>query len=70
MLLKVNVDETNDNAEFLSAFPRAMGYPHMYVTNSDGKILSSQDTAEFLENGKYSEKRFRLFLDHWSIPHE
>ena len=70
VLLKVNVDETNDNAEFLSAFPRAPGYPHMYITDSDGNILFSQDTAEFLDNGKYSEQRFRLFLDHWSIPNE
>jgi thiol:disulfide interchange protein len=70
VLLKVNVDETNDNAEFLSAFPRALGYPHMYITDSDGNILFSQDTAEFLDNGKYSEQRFRLFLDHWSIPNE
>jgi thiol:disulfide interchange protein len=70
VLLKVNVDETNDNAEFLSAFPGALGYPHMYVTDSEGNILFSQDTAEFLDNGKYSEQRFQLFLDHWSVPHE
>jgi len=70
VLLKVNVDETNDNAEFLSAFPRALGYPHMYITDSEGNILFSQDTAEFLDNGKYSEQRFQLFLDHWRVPHE
>lgn len=70
VLLKVNVDEVNDNAEFLSAFPRALGYPHMYVTDNEGVILFSQDTAEFLRNGKYSEQHFRLFLKHWSIKHE
>jgi len=70
VLLKVNVDEENDNAEFLSAFPRALGYPHMYVTDDAGRILASQDTAEFLENGKYSEKRFQRFLDQWSRSHE
>ena len=70
VLLKVNVDETNDNADFLSAFPRALGYPHMYITDSEGNILFSQDTAEFMDNGKYSEQRFELFLDHWSVSHE
>ena len=70
VLLKVNVDEENDNAAFLSAFPQALGYPHMYVTDNAGSILASQDTAEFLENGKYSEKRFQRFLDHWSGSHE
>ncbi len=70
VLLKVNVDETNDNTEFLSAFPEALGYPHMYITDSEGKILFSQDTAEFLENGKYSEQRFESFLDQWGSSHE
>ena len=70
VLLKVNVDERNDNAEFLSAFPRALGYPHMYVTGNDGTILFSQDTAEFLQDGKYSEQRFQVFLDRWSRQHD
>lgn len=70
VLLKVNVDETNDNAEFLSVFPKALGYPHMYITDNEGAVLFSQDTAEFLHNGKYSEQRFQLFLDRWSIEHE
>jgi thiol:disulfide interchange protein len=66
VVLKVNVDDSNDNAEFLSAFPPTMGYPHMYVTSNDGSIIHSQDTAEFLHNGKYSERRFLGFLDRWS----
>jgi thiol:disulfide interchange protein len=70
VLLKVNVDERNDNAEFLSAFPRALGYPHMYVTDNKGSILFSQDTAEFLQDGSYSEQRFRAFLDRWSEWHD
>lgn len=70
VLLKVNVDATNDNAEFLSAFPRTLGYPHMYITDSDGTILFSQDTAEFLQDGQYSEQRFRAFLDRWGNNHD
>ena len=70
VLLKVSVDERNDNAEFLSVFPRALGYPHMYITGADGSILHSQDTAEFLQDGRYSERRFQRFLDRWSRQHE
>jgi len=70
VVLKVNVDEHNDNAEFLSAFPRALGYPHMYVTGNDGTILFSQDTAEFLQGGRYSAPHFRAFLDRWSRQHD
>ncbi|MDX2457814.1 MAG: thioredoxin family protein [Gammaproteobacteria bacterium] len=39
VLLKVNVDEANGNSEFLSVFPRPQGYPHMYITDTDGTIL-------------------------------
>ena len=70
VLLKVNVDEANGNTEFLSVFPRPLGYPHMYITDIDGTILFSQDTAEFLQDGKYSEQRFRTFLDRWSLNYE
>ena len=70
VLLKVNVDEANGNAEFLAAFPRPLGYPHMYITDTDGTILFSQDTGEFLQDGKYSEQHFRTFLERWSPGYE
>jgi thiol:disulfide interchange protein len=70
VVLKVNVDDSNDNAEFLSAFPPALGYPHLYITNNDGSIVHSQDTAEFLQNGKYSQQRVLGFLDHWGRQDE
>jgi len=70
VLLKVNVDATNNNAEFLSAFPRTRGYPHMYITDSGGTILFSQDTAEFLQGGRYSKQRFHAFLDRWAKRHD
>ena len=65
VVLKVNISDENDNVEFMAAFPPARGYPHMYVTDSDGNILSSQDTADFRENKKYSEARFMTFFDRW-----
>ncbi|MEN8205505.1 MAG: thioredoxin family protein [Pseudomonadota bacterium] len=70
VLLKVSVDATNDNAEFLSVFPRTQGYPHMYITDTGGTILFSQDTAVFLQDGRYSEQRFQAFLDRWSNKHD
>ena len=66
VVLKVNISDENDNVEFMAAFPPAQGYPHMYVTDSDGNILSSQDTADFRENNKYSEARFMAFFDRWN----
>jgi thiol:disulfide interchange protein len=65
VVLKVNISEANDNVDFMRAFPPAQGYPHMYVTDSSGAILHSQDTAEFREDNKYSVNRFRVFFERW-----
>lgn len=67
IVLKVNVSDENDNHEFLSAFPKTFGYPHFFVAHSDGSVLHSKDTAELLEDGKYSEQRFLDFIEHWRI---
>jgi len=67
VLLKVNVSDENDNSNFLKVFPETRGYPHMYVTESNGKLLLSKDTAQFLVNGKYSVKRFKAFFKRWAI---
>ena len=67
VVLKVNVSDENLNEKFLSAFPKAFGYPHMYITESDGHIIHSQDTAEFLVNKKYSKQKFLQFLEKWRL---
>ncbi len=61
VVLKVNISDENDNVDFMAAFPPAQGYPHMYVSDSDGNILSSQDTADFREN-KLIHKYFLLLF--------
>lgn len=65
--LKVNMSEENENAEFLSAYPKADGYPHLYVLESDGTFLHSQGTG-VLEDGKksYDLHKFTEFLKKWS----
>lgn len=67
VMLKVNVSDTNDNSQFLKAFPAPLGYPHMYVTESNGDILKSKDTADFLIKGQYSRNQFSSFFNRWSI---
>ena len=68
VVLKVNVSDENDNEEFMAGLPKPLGYPHLYVSDSDGRILYSKDTAELLENGRYSTKRFNDFIDKWKKP--
>jgi len=70
VLLKINVSDANSNNEFLQNFPRPLGYPHMYVTEKNGDILWSKDTADFLINGKYSVEQFNSFFDRWEIKNK
>jgi thioredoxin-related protein len=69
VLVKVNVSQENKNEEFLAQFPEAAGYPHIYVLDTDGSLLHSQDTAE-LEDGadSYVLEVFMAFLQKWALP--
>lgn len=66
VLLKVNVSDENYNEEFLKVFPRPYGYPHMYITKSNGKLLHSKDTGQFVVNGQYSVEKFKEFFHAWT----
>src|SRR5512146_2017881 len=43
VLVKISVSQENMNEEFLSQFPEAAGDPHIYILESDGTFLQSQD---------------------------
>ncbi len=43
--VKVNFSPENENKEFLTKFPPISGYPHLFVLETDGSLLHSQDTA-------------------------
>ncbi|HID49486.1 MAG TPA: DUF255 domain-containing protein, partial [Chromatiales bacterium] len=68
VVLKVNVSDENDNAEFMAGLPRPLGYPHLYVSDPEGRILFSKDSGELLVNGRYSVQRFNDFIDRWKRP--
>lgn len=67
VLLKINVSDSNENEAFMKALPPVLGYPHMYVSNNNGKMLLSKDTGEFLEQGKYSREAWLTFIEQWKI---
>ena len=67
VVLKFNVSDENDNHEFMAGLPKPLGYPHFYITENDGSIIQSQDTAELLEDGHYSRVRFMSFVKRWGI---
>lgn len=66
VVLMVNFSEENKNEKFLSQYPKIEGYPHIFVLDSNGKLLQSQNTGD-LEQGKgYNLERFTQFLERWA----
>jgi thiol:disulfide interchange protein len=67
VVMKVNVSKDNMNEKFMEKLPKTRGYPHLYVLDSDGKLLHSQPTTPLEESGSYSEEAMLAFLNKW-IP--
>jgi len=65
VLLKINVSDSNENEDFMKSLPPVLGYPHMYVSTYQGKMILSKDTAELLNNGQYSVEHWLAFLNEW-----
>ena len=65
LIMKVTYDQKQPNAAFLSKYPSIAGYPHLFVLDSDGKLLHSQGTAELEQGRGYNEPVYLEFLDKW-----
>jgi thioredoxin-related protein len=64
--VKINFSEENENQEILSRYDAIHGYPHIFVLDSDGAYLHSQETGS-LESGKsYDLERLNAFLKKWA----
>jgi thiol:disulfide interchange protein len=66
VLLKVSVSDANENADFMKSLPPVLGYPHMYVSTAEGKMLLSKDTAELLGDNGYSKSQWLTFINKWA----
>lgn len=64
--LKVNFSPENKNEKFLSQYPAIKGYPHMFVLDSDGKFLHSQDTGLLEKEKSYDKEKILGFLKQWA----
>lgn len=70
IVVKVNVSKENKNSEFLSNYPKIPGYPHLFVLDSDGKFLHSQDTGNLEKDLSYDRGAVKAFLETWKISAE
>jgi thiol:disulfide interchange protein len=68
IMLKINFSEENKNEQVLSRYAEITGYPHIFVLDSEGKLLHSQDTAKLEEGKSYNLARFMAFLNEWAPP--
>ena len=68
--LKINYSEENENKAFLAAYPDIEGYPHLFVLDTDGKLLQSQDTSAFERGEVYSAGAILKFLKDWAPAHD
>ena len=69
--VKINFSDENPNKEVLSRYAGISGYPHIFVLDSDGKLLHSQDTGVFEEGKDYVLERLTTVLTWWaSAPKE
>ena len=61
--VKVYMGDENKNTAFFSKLPKAAGYPHFWVIESDGKLKKSMNTG-LLEDGKksYDKAGFLKFI--------
>ena len=67
VLLKISVSDSNENNDFMKSLPPVLGYPHMYVSTAQGKMILSKDTAELLAGDNYSKSQWLNFLSDWSV---
>lgn len=65
VIMKVNYGDDNKNEAFLAQYPTIPGYPHVYVLESDGTLLHSQNTVELEEGSSYNEAALLAFVERW-----
>jgi thiol:disulfide interchange protein len=64
--VKINFSPENENREVLSKYGEIPGYPHLFVLDSEGKLIQSQGTGELEEGKSYNKEKFVGFLRKWS----
>ena len=67
VLVKVNFSPENENKKFLLSYPKPAGYPHLYVLDTDGSLLNSQDTAKLEKGQGYDREVVMEFLKSWAV---
>lgn len=65
--VKINFSKENENKAVLSKYPDIFAYPHLFILDSDGTFLHSQDTYELESRNTYNYDKFMDFLTKWKL---
>lgn len=68
VVVKVNFGPLNHNERFLSQFPEIIGFPHIFVLDSNGK--ATLPPVEGTGFGLFDEELFPHYLDRWAPGRE
>ncbi len=63
--LKINYSPENKNEDFLAKYPKIKGYPHIFILESNGSFLHSQNTGEFEFEKGYGMDKIMAFVETW-----
>jgi thioredoxin-related protein len=70
VMVKVNYSPENKNAAVISKYGKVTGYPHIFVLDSAGKLLYSEDTSKLEQGRGYNMNAVASFLKEWSPTKE
>jgi thioredoxin-related protein len=66
VVVKINYSKENKNKAVLSQYPKIEGYPHLFVLDSDGTLLRSQNTGELESGDHHDREKVFAFLKTWA----
>jgi thiol:disulfide interchange protein len=64
--VRINFSRENENKKLLSRYPTIPGYPHIFVLETNGKLVHSQDTSQLESGRSYDLEKFFAFLKRWA----
>jgi thioredoxin-related protein len=66
IMVKVNYSPENKNQAVISKYGKVTGYPHIFVLDSYGKLLYSEDTSKLEQGRGYNLNAIAGFLKEWT----
>jgi thiol:disulfide interchange protein len=69
VLVRVAVPQNDVNIPALRGLPDYTSFPHLFVLESDGRLVVSKDTDDLEAGDSYDRARFAVFLDSNTLPY-